>query len=225
MFRTHFFMLILTVGFVCYGCANLKTLDGSSKEKRNPSKMSKSEMYDEVQKLQIENEQLQKQLQSAEEMNQQLKDENEKKIAHVSERNRSLNQEVDRLKKDNQRIVQENEVLKQKLPDTQVKTNIVAPAPLKKDKTIGKLKIKVLFGDGELNSASKMARQLRSLGYPVQLVDQAPRSNFDSTIIYFAPKSKYEAKRLRAKLGGQLTLKPLSWPSSFDLIVVTGSRK
>ena len=41
--------------------------------------------------------------------------------------------------------------------------------------------------------------------------------------IYFDPNSKYEAKRINADLGDNFLLKPLSWPSEFDLIVVTGS--
>jgi len=225
MFRTYLFIIVLTMGFVFHGCTTLESFDGGSEKDLKMFQMSKSEMYDALKKLENENEQLQKQSLSAKETNQQLRDENQKKLAHVSERNRSLNQEVDRLKNDNQRITQENEALKQKFSNIPTRPKTAASKNPKVDKNISRLKIKVLFGDGELNSARKMAQRLRSMGYPVQLVDQAPRSNFDTTTIYFAPKSKYEAKRLRAKLGGQLILKPLSWPSNFDLILVTGSLK
>lgn len=225
MLRTYSFIMLLILGFVFHGCATFETFDGSSEKDKKLLKMSKREMLDELKKLEIENEQLQKQILSAEEMNRQLQDENQKKIAHVSERNRLLNQEIDGLKNENQRITQENQEVKQKLSDIQMQTKTAVPPSYKVDKNAAKLKIKVLYGDGNPDSAEKMAQRLKSMGYTIQLIDQAPRSNFDSAIIYYAPKSKYEAKRLRANLGGRLILKPLSWPSSFDLIVVTGSKK
>jgi serine protease inhibitor ecotin len=68
-----------------------------------------------------------------------------------------------------------------------------------------------------------MAKRLKGMGHDIQTIDQAPRSNFNITTIYFAPNSKYEAKRLMSTLGEKFLLKPLSWSSKFDLIVVTVS--
>lgn len=180
-------------------------------------------MYDELKKLQVENEKLQNQIESIKELNRQLRLENEKKLAHVSEQNRSLNQEIDRLKMDHQRINAENESLKNQLAGIPAKTKTSAPAPAKVKKAVKGLKIKVLYGDGQPKSAEKMAQRLKEMGHDIQVIDQAPRSNFDITTIYFAPNSKYEAKRLMSDLGDKFLLKPLSWPSKFDLIVVTGS--
>lgn len=213
----------MALGVFSHGCTTLEYLDGSSEEEVKKFKMSKSEMYDELKKLQVENEKLQEQIESTKELNRQLRDENEKKLAHVSEQNRSLNQEIDRLKQDHQRIGEENEMLKNKLAGIQPKTKTSTAAPPKVKKGVRGLKIKVLYGDGEPKSAEKMAKRLKARGHNIQVIDQAPRSSFNITTIYFAPNSKYEAKRLMSDLGDKFLLKPLSWPSKFDLIVVTGS--
>jgi len=223
MFRSYSLILIMVLGVFFNGCTTLEYLDGSSEEDVKQFKLSKSEMQDELQRLEVENEKLQSQIESTKELNQQLRDENEKKLAHVSEQNRSLNQEVDRLKQDHQKISTENEMLKNKLGGSQAKTKTSAAAPPKVKKGIRGLKIKVLYGDADPKSAEKMAKRLKDMGHDIQAIDQAPRSNFDITTIYFAPNSKYEAKRLMSDLGDKFLLKPLSWPSTFDLIVVTGS--
>lgn len=223
MFRTYSLILIMALGVFFHGCTTLEYLDGSSEEDVKNFKMSKSEMQDELKRLEVENEKLQSQIESTTELNRQLRDENEKKLAHVSEQNRSLNQEVDRLKKDHQRINAENEILKNKLAGIQPKTKPSAITPPKVKKGVRGLKIKVLYGDANPKSAEKMAKRLKEMGHDIQVIDQAPRSNFDVTTIYFAPNSKYEAKRLMSDLGDKFLLKPLSWPSKFDLIVVTGS--
>lgn len=225
MLKIQSIILVLVIGFIGHGCATHQVIDSSSEREIQKQQMSKSEMSDALKKLEMENDRLQKQLVEAEKMTRQIQDENQKKLAHVSERNRLLNQEVEKLKNENQRIIKENEAVERKDSSMPMKTEPDRPKNSKVDKNISKLKIKVLFGDGELDSARAMARRLRQMGYPVQLVDQAPRSDFDLTTIYYAPKLKYEAKRLEAHLNERLMLKPLSWPSSFDLIVVTGSKK
>jgi hypothetical protein len=85
------------------------------------------------------------------------------------------------------------------------------------------LRIKVLSGDGDLNSAKEAAKKLRNMGYNIKLIDLAPRPNFSRNTVFFAPKFKNEAKSLAPGLGGAVTIfKPLSWSSVFDIIVVTG---
>jgi len=83
----------------------------------------------------------------------------------------------------------------------------------------------VLSGDGDLNSAEKMAKKLRKIGYSTKSIDYAPRSDFEITTIYFAHNFKDKAKRLKSDLGQNPVLKPLNWSSKFDLIVVTGSKQ
>ncbi len=225
MFRTYALVLILSMSFVFHGCTAFEFLDGSSREEIETFKMNKREMYAELDKLKSENEKLQRQIDNTNEQNQRFRVESGEKYAQAIERNRTLAQENNKLKEDNQRITEENENFKKKSADTQVKAKTSAPASQKAAKGIGSLKIKVLSGDGNFNSAKEMAKKLRKSGYTIQLVDQAHRSDFKKTTIYFAPKFKYEAKRLMSKLGGNPALKSLSWPSKFNLIIVTGTSK
>ncbi len=92
----------------------------------------------------------------------------------------------------------------------------------KPENDIEELWIKVLTGDGDMNSAKKMAETLRKMAYRIRVIDSAPRSNFLQNTVYFAPRFKKEAERLVSRLGGDTILKPLSLYSIFDLIVVTG---
>ena len=80
----------------------------------------------------------------------------------------------------------------------------------------------MLSGDDDINSTEAMRNELENLGYKIHYKDMAPRSNFSQNTVYFAPGFQNEAKSLADSLGGQTVLKPLSWPSMFDIIVVTG---
>jgi hypothetical protein len=225
MFRTYIFVFLLSMGFVFHGCTAFESLNGSSGAEIESYKMNKRAMYAKLHELKSENEELQRQIDSTKEENQLFRVESEKKYAQAIERNRTLSQENAKLNEDNRRITEEYENLKKKPAETQVKAKTSAPASHKAAKGIGRLKIKILSGDGNFNSAKNMAKKLRKNGYTIQLVDQAQRSDFKKTTIYFAPKFKYEAKRLAANLGGNPALKSLSWPSKFNLIIVTGATK
>jgi len=88
---------------------------------------------------------------------------------------------------------------------------------------VATLKLKVLSGDGDLNSAKRMAKKLGNMGYKIRLIDHAPQSNFLRNTVYFALGFQDEAKRLVSNLGDNTILKPLSWFSIFDFFVVTGN--
>ncbi|MBL7180085.1 MAG: LytR C-terminal domain-containing protein [Desulfobacterales bacterium] len=222
MFRNVLVIIVLSLGFSFYGCSFLKPADGGSKKDAAGLDMSKDEMKNEIQKLKTENDELKRQIDAAEEINQSVRAENAKKLIIVSEHNRVLNQELDKLKEDNRRIAAENETLKERLAGIRVKAETSAPLPPKAAKSAGRLKIKVLSGDGDLNSAKMVAKKLRKVGYTIKSIDYAPRSNFQTTTIYFAAKFEVQAKRIGSDLDRNPVLKPLNWPSEFDLIVVAG---
>ncbi|MBW2193009.1 MAG: LytR C-terminal domain-containing protein [Deltaproteobacteria bacterium] len=206
MFRASAFIFVLSVCFVLLGCSTIQHLDGTSDEEMKIFKMNKKEIYSDLKKSEVENERLQKQ------------------IDIVTEQNRSLNTEVDRSRKDNQRLTRENETLRMQLAEIQENVATPAFAEPKNERNIGRLKIKVLSGNGDLTSAKSVAEKLRGMGYRIQMIDRAPRSDFDNTTIYFAPNREDEAGHLMFNMGGNPVLKPLSWPTEFDLIVVTGPR-
>jgi hypothetical protein len=87
-----------------------------------------------------------------------------------------------------------------------------------------RIDIKVLSGDGDINSAEAMENELENLGYKIYFTDMAPTSNFSQNTVFDAPNFQNKAKRLADSLSSKPVLKPISWPSVFDIIVVTGKK-
>ena len=84
------------------------------------------------------------------------------------------------------------------------------------------LKIKVLSGDGNIASAKGLSKKLGKMGYQVKLIDKAPRSDFDTTIVYYGKDHRAAAETMAKRLGSGTATRPLTWSSDFDIIVVTG---
>jgi predicted nuclease with TOPRIM domain len=165
-----------------------------------------------------ENELLNEKINNLIKKNQRMRGENESKIAGMRGENELLNEEIKKLKSENQRVKYENKSLV-KILTRQKETLSSKSHALEKD--IQGLKIKILSIDSK-NSAEKMAKKLRAIGYEIKSISYAPRSNFLRNTVYFAPEFKDKAEQLVASLGGKTTFKPLNWPSVFDLIIVTG---
>ena len=144
-------------------------------------------------------------------------------ITKARDENKSLVQEMGKLREDLQSLSAENERLEKMLAGIQVKEEPPPPVLHKVKKDIGRLNIKVLSGDGNLNSAKRMAKQLGDMGYRVQMIDRAPRATFKTSVIFYAANVVDEARRLHTDLGYNPILKPLTWSSRFDIILVTGS--
>jgi hypothetical protein len=84
------------------------------------------------------------------------------------------------------------------------------------------LTIKVLAGDGNIISARSLSKRLGKMGYRVKLIDKAPRSDFDTTIVYYGTDHRAAAETMAKRLGGGTATRPLTWSSAFDVIIVTG---
>lgn len=91
------------------------------------------------------------------------------------------------------------------------------------------LKIKLLAGDGKPDSVGKLKDRLAGMGYKVDRVDAAP-NKFKQLTIFFNEGFSAAADDLAAKLdngssdeGSGVLKKPLTWKSSYDLIVVGGT--
>ncbi len=84
------------------------------------------------------------------------------------------------------------------------------------------IRLKVLSGDGKIDSAKRMAKRLTVMGYRVESVGMAESSDYPANTVYFAANYKKEARTLASKLGKDTIVKPLTWKSVFSLIVVTG---
>ncbi len=205
MFVGRLIILVVYLALVFQGCAALEYLDGSSREEIDKFQTTKEETWNE--KLYLE-----RQINT-------LKDQTDDEIQRLTGQNRSLNEEVGRLEQDNQRARDESQVLAQVVNSLGVKIK-ASSSTYDSTTHVGRLKIKVLTGDGNIDSARQMARKLGNLGYDIELVDYAPRSNFYKNTVYFVQGLQDEARRLTLNLGGNAVLKPLNWHSKFDVIVV-----
>jgi hypothetical protein len=232
MSKGFIIILILQLGFFIHGCTTLEYIDGSSKEEIKKFKMAGYGMRNEMEKVRAENVNLQRQIDILNILGKEkqriideneneiagMRGENESKITRMRGENELLNEEIKKLKSENQRVKYENKSLV-KILTRQKETLSSKSHALEKD--IQGLKIKILSIDSK-NSAEKMAKKLRAIGYEIKSISYAPRSNFLRNTVYFAPEFKDKAEQLVASLGGKTTFKSLNWPSVFDLIIVTG---
>ena len=118
-------------------------------------------------------------------------------------------------------MVNEMDRMKAQLAKSREVAIVESPAA-KKQAGLKSIRIKVLSGDGKIDSARQMAKRVTSMGYKVETVGMADNSDHPANTIYFAPKYNQEAKTLAKKLGKETITKPLSWKSVFSIIVVTG---
>jgi len=221
MSRSLLITLILCVGFILYGCAALEYADGSSKDEIEKFKMSKDKMWNELKKARNENIRLQDQLRALDKENQRTKDEHGNRIKELRDQNELLNEQLIEVKEGNQRLTDENRALAKKLATRQGEYG----APVSESYELGKclrgLKIKVLSGDGDLNSAREMSKRLKEQGCEIESIHYASRSDFSQNTVYSKPECENKAKRLVSFLGVDTICKPLTWPSAYDIIIVT----
>jgi len=118
--------------------------------------------------------------------------------------------------------IPEKEGRKQEQKADVEKKDVVQTTPVEKGIGPKMLKIKVLSGNGKISSAKALSGKLTQLGYRVENIGMAPRSDFDVNTVYFAPEYKNEAQQMAARLGGDTIYKLLTWPSVFHMIVVAG---
>jgi hypothetical protein len=95
-----------------------------------------------------------------------------------------------------------------------------SPAVEGKVTSLKNLKVKVLSGNGKLPTARQMSKKLIDMGYRVEDIGTATRTDYAVNTIYFASDYKTEAQRLAARLGGKTIAKPLTWSSVYHIIVV-----
>lgn len=172
--------------------ANLLAKTASDLERRNKDLAARNEA------LQAENEDLKKQVAARDELV-QLKSE---EIAKQDARRAAMIEEMQRMKGQQASAA-----------DANVKGR---PSGLKS------IRLKVLSGEGKIDSARRMAKRLTALGYRVENVGMAESSDYPANTVYFAANYKKEAKALASRLGRDTIVKPLTWKSVFNLIVVTG---
>lgn len=224
MLRAYLMVLALWGGFGFYGCAGIDQPDRDVKAEpmAQATQGTKDEAWIEKERLRLENAELQRQIAVLNAENQRIIREHENKMARLKTLNQLLNKEIEALREENRGTMSENLLVKRKQSQLQGRKELATHEQEESQADVRSLKIKVLSGDGNVASAQEMAKKLRSMGYSIRAVDLAPQSNFLRDTVYFKSKSRQQAKRLLSRLGSNAILKPLTWPSVFDLIIVTG---
>jgi vacuolar-type H+-ATPase subunit I/STV1 len=144
-----------------------------------------------------------------------------KKVAEKDDLLQKKSEEIARQDAKQADMVNEMDRMKAQLSKSREAAVVESPAA-KKAAGLKSIRIKVLSGDGKIDSAKKMAKRITALGYKVESVGMSDNTDYPANTVYFAPNHKTQAKGLASKLGKETITKPLSWKSVFNLIVVTG---
>lgn len=241
-----FFACAVLFCFVISGCTVLRYFDNSSGEEVKKFELSKDQMWNEINKLKRENESYKQTLGSKNEEINQLN----RQVADLNKEVEKMKSEVERMAEVKTRepakpeaqetavtgqiaAVKEKEVVIEK---PEVKEGASQVDTVKKEEVAGKepavpmkersvdiknLKVKVLSGTGKMSSARAMSKKLTGMGYRIASIDMAPRKNFTTNTVFYAPDYQREAQDLTARLGENAVCKPLTWSSVFHIIVVS----
>jgi len=224
MFRAYVLIFLLHLSLILPGCAGPQRAEDVAKEEPKKAEAKKTEA------VSVENK-------------------TAGELEKLTQENINLQRQVRILRKDNERLFVENQRLRGQFgegtsekqtasadtslpsqetskPNTPQQNSPPSQGPVqqpeKKERPMRELKIKVLSGNGDLNSAKEMAKKLEQIGYEVKAIDHSPRSNFVRNTVYFVSGLQEEARQLGLNIGGLTLIKPLDWSSIFDIIVVTG---
>jgi hypothetical protein len=220
MGKKHLYITGIVMIFLFSGCASLKCLDGSCERQIKELQVSSDDLKKEMAKLDADNKEKDKMISSKQEEISVL----QKNQTALNGRIKDLQDEVLRMRKqreDGTAAIQ-SETLSEK--QTAPKAEGAADTRDKKAEQAKPLKIKVLAGDGRIASARLVARKLEKTGLKVEIVDLAPRANFSADTVYYLPDHEKDAKEIAGRLGKKTLLKPMTWSSAFNIIVVTGKK-
>jgi hypothetical protein len=249
MSRIVFIILIIMLCMTSYGCAVLRDMDGSSDEIMQLRRVN-NQLWNETTRLKQENvtckqtmndkqneiDQLNKivddyvkDLKPAEVGVKKAEGVEQKALVKADTEDKSVKDEVIPVKETPAGVKEkmkdasspEKDSLKQDRKADVEKKEVDQKAVAAEEVDLKKLKMKVLSGNGKISPAKIMSGKLVKMGYRVDIIGIAPRSNFDRNTVYFAPEYKNEAQRLASQLGGATIFKPLTWPSIFHMILVT----
>ncbi|MGA1825690.1 MAG: LytR C-terminal domain-containing protein [bacterium] len=217
------FICLLALGIAFQSCSFFEYIDGSSEKEIKQFREPKKELRSNIKKL----------IKSNKDLKNQIKNLEEEKDKAVNEKN-ILSKKYNELQEEIKREEEEVPPVVEKVASTEDKSLIyieperpwqekVEFRHVSSSRDLHSIKLKVLSGDGNIESAHKMADWLRNRGYSIKLIDYAPRSNFVHNTVYFAANSRKEAEEVVNLLSDNTSSKPISWYSEYDLIVVTGN--
>jgi len=216
---TMLYLISVCLISVCLlsGCGALRYFDGSSDAEIKKFSMSKKELQKEVENLQSGHEALRKVVSQQQSRIETFEEKDRANLKAISEEQTR----IESLEKEKNDILEENRQLKAAAAEKEV----VRVEQLTQEKTqaaaVKELRIKVLAGNGGLPAARKMSKKLQDLGYKVERLDRASATHYKSDTVFYAKDSEKGARELADRLGSETVVKPLTWPSMFDIIAVT----
>jgi septal ring factor EnvC (AmiA/AmiB activator) len=193
------------------GCTLFRFIDNSSPEEMQKFAASKDELWNKARALEDEKAANQRQL--AEQQ------------AEIDRINRDLVYWQNETARADGRVVELSKTVENLNAQAKPRQETVQAAPMPPKEAVPERKpskIKVLAGNGDIASARSLSKRLGKMGYPVKLIDKAPRSDFKAHTIFFAPGYQTAAATLAKQLGKGAISKPLTWQSIFNIIIVTG---
>ncbi len=204
--------LLLSFVMMTTGCALFRSIDNSTSEEIQKFKTSKDDLWNQVESLKmvraVYQQQLAEQQTEITRITGELAD-SQTEAGLSGRRVAALNKTIDGLNAQ-MKLCQQQAVALQS-----PKESVDERSPIK-------IKIKVLAGDGNIASARNLSKRLSKMGYPVKLIDMAPRSDFQANTIFFGRGYQSAAATLVTRMGKGTISKPLTWQSVFNIIVVTG---
>ena len=198
-----FLVALLALVTVLSGCLVTQSAYVQKEEEVNSLTKNNTELAARSEKLQAENSDLKKQLAAKDDLLQKRSEE----IARQDAKQAAMVNEVERMK-----------AQQAKSREADIKESPAAG----KSSGLKSIRMKVLSGEGKIDSAKRMAKRLTALGYKVESVGMAESADYPANTVYFTAKYKKEAKTLASRLGKETIVKPLTWKSVFSVIVVTG---
>jgi len=250
MFRRLFMIFTVIVCMSVFGCSTMRYLDGSSDEDMEKFRVSKDALWNEVKKLKQDQEASQNTIQQKQgeinRLNQQvvsLKEGMDASLKEMEKLQTERQAAEEAKKKDTVKPAEAGAMAEKPVAAEEKKSEMAVSetAGLKKDQISDSgakdavqtavvekgiepkmVKVKVLSGNGKISSAKAVSKKLAALGYRIENIGKAPRSNFNVSMVYYAPGYQSEAQRMAAHLGSDAVSKPLTWSSTFHIIVVTG---
>ncbi len=185
------------------GCMVTKSAYVQKEEEVNSLTTNVAELDKRNKELQAENNDLKKQLAAKDDLLQKRSEE----IARQDAKQAAMVNEVERMKAQQAKSMQ---------------ADIKESPASGKSAGLKSIRMKVLSGEGKIDSAKRMSKRLTAMGYKVETVGMAESADYPANTVYFTAKYKKEAKTLASRLGKDTIVKPLTWKSVFSIIVVTG---
>ena len=209
--------------FTTSGCVSPRYSDRSAREELRKSKASIDQINEQMSALNKALEALKKEMQ-------QIKEVKQKEDAKAITEEESLTDQEAPVKEKHVAIKENSEEVSVPAPEKKKqiqeadisKKDEVTKTPALQRKLIDLKtpKIKILSGNGKLVPARDMSKKLIGMGYKIEDIGIAARTDFRENTIYYASDYQKEAEQLEARLGGDTVSRPLTWTSVYHIIVV-----